>query len=130
MYPVTPVGPKVGNPLIHPWVLRWVTLLYTRVWESGTSWYTPGYGRVVPPGIHPWVYGGYTPLGIWRVYTPGYMAGIHPWKYTAPYTPWVYHGTTLHPGPAHPAAHGVLLPDNEALGSEGDIPLGESLPES
>jgi len=48
------------------------------------------------------------------------------WVYSTPampatYTPWVYHGGTLHPGPAHPAAHGGTVSGNEALGSRKEV---------
>jgi len=54
---------------------------------------------------------------------PVYNAGMY-----HPIPPWVYHAPHPHLGPAHPAAHGVPLPDDEALGSILRLIREERLP--
>ena len=48
-----------------------------------------------------------------------YTLLYHPGYTTMVYTP--------HPGPAHPAAHGVRVTGDGALGSSWEKPMGESL---
>jgi len=85
-------------------------------WEVYPGWYggqcTPG-GRVV--GIPPCV-----PL-------PTMVDPSNPSWYTPPCHPGYTTGYTPHPGPAHPAAHGVPLSRDEALGSTWEKPVGENL---
>jgi len=70
-------------------------MLYTPVGMVGEYLlvYMPGWVWWVLPGI-------YARVG---------MVGIPLPYYTRTIPPWVYHPPALHPGPAHPAAHGVRV---------------------
>jgi len=90
--------------------------------------YARCYTRVV--GVYPMVYpcGGSVPYGIpgWYaslLYTGGMPPYCTPW-YTLPIPPWVHLIPLMHPGPAHPAAHGVRVCREEALGSEKEVSPG------
>jgi len=121
----------VYAPHVPGW---WVSLSGTRV--VGISLRYPGgmsplitrvvggwvYLRVVGGWVYLRVVGGWVYLRV-VVSLLCTQGGIPLPYHGPPYTPWVYHGHTLHPGPAHPAAQCVRLRSDEALGSvKEDIP--------
>ena len=70
--------------------------------------------------------GGYVP---WWVYSSLYArrcthGGYTPPVYAPTLPPRVYHGPTLHLGPAHPAAHGGTASSENSLGSRRRNPVG------
>ena len=95
--------------MLHPWV--WGMLPYVPGWVWGCCLCT----RVGMVGMYPY----YAPGWVWWVYSPPYYAHTLHSR--------VYHGAHPTHCPSHPAAHGVRVRGDEALGSRRGITVGESL---